>query len=209
MQTCLGIGGGGGGVDVLGVDLLGRDKSHSGAVGKSRGSSVATAPRARSVVIRTKLEAQSEVQTQPAAFIVPVTDAPAAASGGPIAAVVPAASTPAIAAAAPLAVPAPAAPVLRPPAPQAMLIPTTSAPGPDSPLTPTDSLGPPTKVPDSFRAGYAEYLRAATTVDLIAATLQGIAGIAGFTLIGAFAGYRQAKAVQKALLAPVPTSILL
>lgn len=103
----LGIGGGGGGVDVLGVDLLGRDKSHSGAVGKSRGSSVSTAPSARSVVIRTKLEAQSEVQTQPAAFIVPVTDAPAAASGGPIAAVVPAASTPAIAAAAPLAVPAP------------------------------------------------------------------------------------------------------
>jgi hypothetical protein len=37
----------------------------------------------------------------------------------------------------------------------------------------------------------------------------GVAGIAGFTLIGAFAGYRQAKAVQMALLAPVPTSFLL
>jgi hypothetical protein len=31
----------------------------------------------------------------------------------------------------------------------------------------------------------------------------------GFTVVGAYAGYRQAKALQKALLAPVPTSILL
>ena len=45
--------------------------------------------------------------------------------------------------------------------------------------------------------------------DILAAALPGAAGIAGFTLIGAFAGYRQAKAVQRALLAPVPTSILL
>lgn len=206
----LGIGGGGGGIDVAGVDLLGRDKSNSGAAGESRVSSVSNAPSARSVVIRTKLEAaQPDVQTQPAAFVVPATDAPAVALGAPILAAVPAASAPPIAAAAPLAVPPPAAPVIRPPAPQAMLIPTTSAPGPGSPLAPADSLGPPTTVPDSFRAGYDEYLRAATTVDLIAVTLPGVAGIAGFTLTGAFAGYRQAQALQRALIAPVPTNILM
>ena len=67
----------------------------------------------------------------------------------------------------------------------------------------------PTKIPDSFRVGYAEYLRAASTADLFVAALPGVAGIAGFTLLGAYAGYRQARAVQAALLAPVPTSILL
>ena len=54
-----------------------------------------------------------------------------------------------------------------------------------------------------------EYLRAATTSDLFAAALPGVAGIAGFTLLGAYAGYRQARAVQAALLPPVPTRILL
>jgi hypothetical protein len=39
--------------------------------------------------------------------------------------------------------------------------------------------------------------------------LPGVAGIAGFTVLGAYAGYRQAKALQAALLAPVPTRILL
>ena len=58
-------------------------------------------------------------------------------------------------------------------------------------------------------AMYAEYLRAATTVDLFAAALPGVAGIAGFTLLGAYAGYRQARAVQAAMLPPVPTRFLL
>lgn len=65
------------------------------------------------------------------------------------------------------------------------------------------------RVPDSLRVGYAEYLRSATTTDLFVAALPGVAGIAGFTLVGAYAGYRQARAVQAALLAPAPTSILL
>ena len=55
----------------------------------------------------------------------------------------------------------------------------------------------------------AEYLRSATSSDLLVAALPGAAGIAGFTQIGAFAGYRQASAVQAALLAPVPTRVLL
>ncbi|MFY9917197.1 MAG: hypothetical protein WAL26_02205, partial [Mycobacterium sp.] len=117
-------------------------------------------------------------------------------------------AAPQLPAAAPLAV-LPAAPAVRPPAPQAVVIPSTSAPGPGLPLAPADSHRPSVKIPDSFRVGYAEYLRAATTSDLFAAAVPGVAGIAGFTLIGAFAGYRQAKALQRALLAPVPTSILL
>lgn len=66
-----------------------------------------------------------------------------------------------------------------------------------------------TQISDSYRAGYTEYLRAATTSDLIAAAAPGVAGIAGFTLVGAYVGYRQARALRRALLAPVPTSVLL
>jgi hypothetical protein len=65
------------------------------------------------------------------------------------------------------------------------------------------------RIPDSYRAGYAEYLRSADTTDLFVAALPGVAGIAGFTIVGLYAGYRQAKALQKALLPPAPTSILL
>ena len=64
-------------------------------------------------------------------------------------------------------------------------------------------------IPDSFRAGYSEYLRSATTSDILVAALPGVAGIAGFSIVGAYAGYRRARAVQAALLPPVPTSILL
>lgn len=44
---------------------------------------------------------------------------------------------------------------------------------------------------------------------MILEALPGVAGIAGFTLVGAYAGYRQARAVQRALLAPAPPSIQL
>jgi hypothetical protein len=64
-------------------------------------------------------------------------------------------------------------------------------------------------LPDSFRVGYHEYLRTASTSDLFVAALPGVAGIGGFTLVGAYAGYRRARGLQRALLAPVPTSVLL
>ncbi len=211
-------GGGGGGINVLGVDVLGSGKTKSsgaGAVGGPRLGAVSTAPSTRSVVIRTNGPvAQPVAQTIPAASIAPAayapaTYAPATMMGAPLIDTVPAApAAPQLPATAPLAV-LPAAPAVRPPAPQAAVIPSTSAPGPGLPIAPADSHRPPVKIPDSFRVGYAEYLRAANTSELFAAAAPGVAGIAGFTLIGAFAGYRQAKALQRALLAPVPTSILL
>ena len=107
----------------------------------------------------------------------------------------------------PLAVPPPSPPVSGGrPAPAG---PPAAAPTPltKNPLAPGNSGSG--RFPESFRVGYAEYLRAATTTDLFVAALPGVAGIAGFTLLGAYAGYRQARAVQAALLPPVPTRILL
>jgi hypothetical protein len=105
-----------------------------------------------------------------------------------------------------------AAPPPGPPVPEgrpAPAGPPAPAPAPrtKNPLAPNNSGAG--RIPDSFRVGYAEHLRAATTTDLFVAALPGVAGIAGFTIIGAYAGYRQAKAVQAALLPAVPTRILL
>jgi hypothetical protein len=212
----LGIGGGGGGIDVLGVDLLGGGGKTKGANGgQGRLSAVSTAPSTRSVVIRSKAPAAlpaAPAETAPSPAIVSAVYAPATMMGSPLVEPIPAAPAPAWAAA-PAGVPLaglPAAPPILPPAPQALpVVPSTSAPGPGAPLAPGDSLRPPTKIPDSFRVGYAEYLRSATNGDILAAALPGAVGIAGFTILGAFAGYRQASAIQRALLAPVPTSVLL
>ena len=211
----LGIGGGGDGVDVLGVDVIGGNSSRSGGGGSAaRANAVSTAPSARSVVIRTKPStAQPDSSVVPAAFTAPSEQPAAVALGSRYIESVPQAPPPAALAPVPVAVPSsvmpPAAPALDVPAPLGLPVTTTNQPGPAARIGPADSFSPPTKIPDSFRVGYAEYLRAATTTDLLAAALPGAAGIAGFTIIGAFAGYRQAKAVQMALLAPVPTRILL
>lgn len=207
----LGIGGGGDGVDVLGIDVLGGgSKSAGGGVTQSRLNAVSTAPSARSVVIRSKpTVAQPEPEVVPATFVAaPVALRPAVALSGPGFEAVPAAPAPRPATV-PIAVDPPAAPALEMPVPLAAPITTTNQPGPTGRLGPAKSISPPNKIPESFRVGYAEYLRAATTSDILAAALPGAAGIAGFTVIGAYAGYRQAKAIQLALLAPVPTSILL
>ena len=110
-------------------------------------------------------------------------------------------------AAVPLAAPPPVAPQPEGrPAPEAPPAPS-QAPQAKDPLAPSNSSA--ARIPDSYRVGYAEYLRSATTTDLVAAALPGVAGIAGFTLVGAYAGYRQANSLRRALLAPVPTSFLL
>ena len=211
----LGIGGGGGGIDVLGIDLLGNGekKSHSGR--NPSLAAVSTTPSTRNVVVRGKLPAaQADPKIVPAASLVPAAEAPAVALGAPMVEVVPAAPAPVaprMPVVVPLAVPPPlpAAPPVRSPAPEAVPVPATIEPGPGSQIAPADSYPPPTKIPDSFRVGYGEYLRAATTTDLFAAALPGVAGIAGFTLLGMYAGYRQARAVQAALLPAVPTQFLL
>jgi hypothetical protein len=108
----------------------------------------------------------------------------------------------------PLAAPPPVAPQPESrPAPEAPPAPSQATPHAKDPLAPSSSSAG--RIPNSYRVGYAEYLRSANTTDLVAAALPGVAGIAGFTLIGAYAGYRQAKTLQRALLAPVPTSFLL
>ena len=147
---------------------------------------VSSAPVTRSIVIRGVPRADNPAAGVPA-FVPPaLSQAPAIV---------------------PLAAPPPVAPEPEGrPAPAAPPAPSPSAARAKDPLAPSDSGA---RVPDSFRAGYAEHLRAATTSDLFAAALPGVAGITGFTLVGAYAGYRHAKAVQRALLPPVPTSILL
>lgn len=93
------------------------------------------------------------------------------------------------------------------PVPAGPQAPSPTAPKAKDPLAPSNSGFEP--VPDSYRIGYAEYLRSADTSDLFVAALPGVTGIAGFTLVGAYAGYRQARSLQRALLAPSPTSFLL
>lgn len=132
-------------------------------------------------------------------------------AGKPAAAAMPAlmpSTPPRTPAVVPLAAPPPVSPEPEGrPAPAAPPAPSQSAPQAKDPLAPSDSGA--ARVPDYYRVGYAQYLRSATTSDLFEAALPGVAGIAGFTLVGAYAGYRQAKALQRALLAPVPTSFLL
>ena len=149
------------------------------------------------------------------ANLVPVSSAPATRS------VIIRRSSEAVAAAPADAVPAvPRSPVAALAAPPPEFSESEGIPAPAGPPAPTataprvtDRMAPGTsgaaRMPDSYRAGYAEYLRAADIGDLFIAALPGTAGIAGFTLVGAYVGYRQARALQKALLAPAPTRILL
>ena len=144
---------------------------------------VSSAPVTRSVVIRRSPQAASSVP----AYVPPSPELPSV-----------------------MALAAPAPDSVEPEAsqrPGGPLAPSPAVRQPKSPLTPGNSGA--VRNPDSYRVGYAEYLRSADTGDLFVAALPGVAGITGFTLVGAYAGYRQAKALQRALLAPAPTSFLL
>jgi hypothetical protein len=144
---------------------------------------VSSAPVARSVVIRRTPQAATPQPT----YVPPAPRSPA----------VVALAAPPPESGEPQAKPQPAGP----------LAPSSAAPRAKDPLAPGSSAGAP--LPDSFRVGYAQHLRSADTGDLVVAALPGVVGITGFTLVGAYAGYRQAKALQRALLAPAPTRILL
>jgi len=202
-------------INVLGIDVLGNGngkRSHTGT-GVTGLSNVSTAPSTRSVVIRdTSSAAQAKPEVSPVSAVVTEGNSAPIASAAPIVDAVPATAlgvTPPVPAAVPAPAKPPAAPAIRPAAPNALPIPATAEPRPGHSHVPAATRPAPARIPDSFRVGYAEYLRAATTTDLVVAAVPGLAGIAGFTLIGAYTGYRQARAVQVALLPPVATRIFL
>ncbi|WP_254849200.1 hypothetical protein [Mycobacterium sp. GA-1841] len=138
---------------------------------------VPTAPSSRKIVIRSSPP-----------------KAPAPAS--PVGPAVPAAP------AAPAPVVVPPAPVITPPAPSAPPISAPSAP--NAPRVAVPRSEPPAAqpltapaMPESFRVGYADYLRTADTTDLLFAVLPGLGGMVLLTAVGGAAGFRQARAAQR------------
>ncbi|OBB30484.1 hypothetical protein A5792_19035 [Mycolicibacterium peregrinum] len=59
---------------------------------------------------------------------------------------------------------------------------------------PPAAVGLDAAMPVAFRAGYADYLRTANTMELAAVALPGVTGMMALTGLGGFVGYRQAKA---------------
>lgn len=164
------VSGGGGGGGAAGAPT-------NGNLGRAPGlAPVPTAPSSRTIVIR------STPPKLPAA--------PAPAIAAPAAPVAPA---PVVAPPVPvIAVPAPAAPPAGMP-----------AAGPSAPAIPVPRSEPPVAqplsvpaVPESFRLGYADYLRTASTSDLLFAVLPGLAGMLLMTAAGGAVGVRQARAAQ-------------
>ncbi|MUL84647.1 MULTISPECIES: hypothetical protein [unclassified Mycolicibacterium] len=114
----------------------------------------------------------------------------------------PAAPAPAIPAAP--VVPVAPAPVVVPPVP-VISAPVPSAPpaAPSAPIRPVPRSEPPATqplpvpaVPESFRLGYADYLRTASTSDLLFSVLPGLGGMLLMTAAGSVVGFRQARAAQ-------------
>lgn len=139
---------------------------------------VPTTPSSRSIVIR------AEPPTAPAA---PAPAAPAA----------PLAPAPVVLAPVPVVLPPlPAAPAGGG-APSAPALPSPNAPTVELPSAPPAANSPgPQSIPESFRIGYADYLRTASTSDLLFAVLPGVAGLALLTAAGGAVGFRQARAAQ-------------
>jgi hypothetical protein len=147
---------------------------------------VPTAPSSRSVVIRAEppivVPAAPAVPVAvPPPVIVPLVLPP------PI--VVPLAPVVAPLVPAPQGPPAPNLPVI-PQQPQGVQHPPTT----HRPI-PADVPGSP-ELPASFRAGYADSLRAADVGQLLVATMPGVAGMLTFTAAGGLLGYRQARAAR-------------
>ena len=137
---------------------------------------VPTAPSTRSIVIRAEHPASvPAAPVAPAPVIVPPVVPPP-----PV--VVPLAPAPA---------PSPLAPAPSPAAPPSPVI---QQPRTHQPAL-ADSLSP-QAIPESFRVGYADYLRAADVTYLLAVALPGVAGMLAFTAAGGVVGYRQARAAQ-------------
>jgi hypothetical protein len=173
-------GGGGGGGDV----------PRSGGTGRpSSLPPVPTAPGSREIVIR----------AEPPAAPAPVPAAPPPAAPVPAPVVAPPVVVP------PVVVPPVVVPPMMPPAPAVGPVVTpppevhppslTPPPRTDRQPAPVGEFGP-KGIPVTFRAGYADYLRAATVGELAAVALPGTAGILVLTALGGVVGFRQARAAQ-------------
>ena len=163
---------------------------------------VPTAPSTRSVVIPTKQQGGRQGTRAEHPESVPA--APVAPAPVIVPPVVP--PPPVVVPLAPAPAPSPLAPAPSPLAPApSPLAPAPSPAAPPSPViqqprtnhqpAPADSPSPQT-IPEKFRVGYADYLRAADVTDLLAVALPGVAGILAFTAAGGVVGYRQARAAQ-------------
>ncbi len=138
---------------------------------------VPTAPSSRKIVIRSA-PPKAPAAPAPAAPVAPVAPAPVVVPPAPV--VVPPA--PVITAPAPSGAP-PAAPI-------APVIPAPRSAPPAAQLL----SGP--AAPESFRLGYTDYLRTASTSDLLFAVLPGLGAMVLMTAAGGVVGFRQARAAQ-------------
>ncbi|MHC9292874.1 hypothetical protein ACRCUN_10420 [Mycobacterium sp. LTG2003] len=138
------------------------------------------------------------VPTTPSSRGIVVRAAPPATPAVPAAPVAPVVPVPIVVPPVPIALPAlPAAPSGGG-APSAPAAPSPDAPKFEPPSAPPPAANPsaPQAVPESFRIGYADYLRAASTSDLLFAVLPGVAGLTLLTAAGGAIGFRQARAAQ-------------
>jgi hypothetical protein len=164
--------------DVVGISGGGVPAFGGGAKRASMLPPVPTAPRSRTVVIR--------AEQPPSAPVTPAAPVPV--------------GVPPVVAPAPVIVPVPPpAPAVVPVPPPAVVPVPPPAPAPLAPPPSVTEPAPPeTLSPQAipFRAGYPDYLRAATVSQLLAAALPGVAGILLMTTAGGVVGYRQARAMQ-------------
>ena len=101
-------------------------------------------------------------------------------------------------------VPPVVAPVIVPPMMPIVEPEPESVPQPGPEAAPTPRRPEPAAVvdlaagapPAMFRAGYTDYLRTASTREIAAVALPGVAGMMALTGLGGLLGYRQAKAGQ-------------
>ena len=163
---------------------------------------VPTAPGSREIVIRAGPAAPAPAAPAPAAPAPagpapagPAPAGPAPAAPAPAAPVVvpPIVVPPVILS--PMVPPAPViGPVVTPPPPEVHPPSLTPSPRTDRPA-PVGEFGP-KGIPATFRAGYADYLRAATVGEIAAVAVPGTAGILVITTLGGLVGFRQARAAQ-------------
>lgn len=163
-----------------------------GGVLTSRGGGAAGIPRNGNIGRAPNL---APVPTAPSSRKIVIRAAPPKAPA-PLSPAVPAAP------AAPAPVVAPPAPVITAPAPVAP--PAATPPAPMAPMVPAPRSEPPAAqfvtapaIPESFRPGYADYLRTASTSDLLFAVLPGLGGMVLLTAVGGVAGFRQARAAHR------------